>query len=199
MVQRECAAGQPFDGIGLGLGDVAISVDEALRLGRGERDDRVGYWSLLRVFGGGVSSLTRDTRGSRPGRAAGETRGRTSRTCASPGAERAGAAVRRGHHRRHADGRCGRHERSAPAGDHAVALVLRQPCHELAGWVGRGCNGTRATRTPCAVGGGEYKLLTVAGEILPTEAMHHDSLSPARFSMLSYVSGANRPTAVPQS
>ena len=88
------------------------------------------------------------------------------------------------------DGRCARHERSAPAGDHAVALVLRQPCHELAGGVWRGCNETRATRTPCAVGGGEYKLLTVAGEILPTEAMYHDSLSPARLSMLLYVSGA---------
>ena len=61
--------------------------------------------------------------------------GRTSRTCASPGAERAGAAVRRGHHRRHADGRCARHDRSAPPVEHAVALVLRQPGHELAGGV----------------------------------------------------------------
>ena len=37
--------------------------------------------------------------------------------------------------RRHTDGRCDRHERSAPASDHAVALVLRQRCHELAGGV----------------------------------------------------------------
>ena len=43
VVQREFAAGQPFDGIGLGLGDVAISVDEALRLGRGECDGRVWH------------------------------------------------------------------------------------------------------------------------------------------------------------
>lgn len=63
-------------------------------------------------------------------------RGHTSRTYASPGAERAGAAVRLGHHRWQADGRCARHERSAPAGDHAVEVVFQQPGYELAGAVG---------------------------------------------------------------
>ena len=76
VVQREFAAGQPLDGIGLGLGDVAIGVDKALRLGRGERDGLVGHRYLLRVLGCGV--LTDEGhphagkhRGSRPGRAAG--------------------------------------------------------------------------------------------------------------------------------
>ena len=46
VVQRECATGQPFDGIGLGLGDVAIGVDEALRLGRGWKGRRLRYVPL---------------------------------------------------------------------------------------------------------------------------------------------------------
>ena len=103
--------------------------------------ESVGHRSLLRVFGGGVSSLTRDTRTpGHPGESAwtrrGETRGRTSRTCASPGAERSGAGIRRGHPRRHAAGRRARHDHQRPAVEHAVALLLRPPGPELTGRVG---------------------------------------------------------------